>query len=220
MDLERPEGLFPKIGACGRGNKINRSLELNNLKKKNCRRRRRQRNDALAWLLLQRALVESRAALPARLGREVHMDLFFLQRLDEQTPRWCARFWQYRHCNATSRGQFLARNDRDALVASLRPSPNITHASACKNLSRNRSKIEYLMVDGPILSYDSFGQLSLSCFSMFAPVPSTKNKGVEGNLIKFLLDPFYSQQSQFHSVLTTSTGKWHFYSLRCLILGS
>jgi hypothetical protein len=34
MDLEQPEGLFPKMGACGRRNKIDWSLELNN--KNNC----------------------------------------------------------------------------------------------------------------------------------------------------------------------------------------
>jgi hypothetical protein len=51
------------------------------------------------------------------------------------------------------------------------------------------------MVDGPNLSFDSFGWLLLSCFSAFAPVASTKNKGVAGNLIKFLLNPFYSQHS-------------------------
>jgi hypothetical protein len=33
MGLEQPEGLFPKMGACGRRNKINRSLELDDLKK-------------------------------------------------------------------------------------------------------------------------------------------------------------------------------------------
>ena len=31
-DLEQPEGLFPKMGACGWRNKINQSLELINLK--------------------------------------------------------------------------------------------------------------------------------------------------------------------------------------------
>jgi hypothetical protein len=56
----------------------------------------------------------------------------------------------------------------------------------------------YLMVDGPNLSYNSFGWLLLSCFSAFAPVASAKNEEVAGNFIKFLLDPFYSQHSQFH----------------------
>jgi hypothetical protein len=32
-DLEQPEGLFPKMGACGRRNKIDWSLELNDIKK-------------------------------------------------------------------------------------------------------------------------------------------------------------------------------------------
>ncbi len=89
-DLEQPEGLFPKMGACGRRNKIDRSLELNDLKY--CRQRQRQCNNASAWLLIQRALVKSRAALPARLGQEVHADLFFLQRSDEQIARQCTRF--------------------------------------------------------------------------------------------------------------------------------
>ncbi len=63
------------------------------------------------------------------------------------------------------------------------------------------------MVDGPNISYDSFGQLLLFCFSAFALVASTKNKGVVGNSIKFLLDPFNSQLSRFHSVLTKSMQK-------------
>ncbi len=129
-DLEQPEGLFPKMGACGQRSKIDRSLELDDLK--NHCRHQRQCNDASAWLLLRQALVESRVALPARLGQEVYVDLFFLRRLDEQTARRCARFWQYRRCNATSCGWFFARNDPDALVASLRPSPNVTHGLACK----------------------------------------------------------------------------------------
>jgi hypothetical protein len=37
---------------------------------------------------------------------------------------------------------------------------------------------------------------------MFAPVTSAKNKELVGNLIKILLDPFYSQHSQFHVVST------------------
>ena len=43
----------------------------------------------------------------------------------------------------------------------------------------------------------SFGQLLLSCFSAFAPVASNKNKGVVGNSIIFLLDPFYSPRGWF-----------------------
>jgi hypothetical protein len=61
------------------------------------------------------------------------------------------------------------------------------------------------MVDGPNLLCDSFGQLSLSWFSASAPVASAKNEGVAGNSIKFLLDPFYSQHSLFHSISTKST---------------
>jgi hypothetical protein len=61
------------------------------------------------------------------------------------------------------------------------------------------------MVDGPNLLYDSFGQLLLSCFSVFAPVASAKNEGVAGNSIKFLLNPFYSQHSQIHGISTKST---------------
>jgi hypothetical protein len=33
-DLERPEGLLPKMGACGQRNEINQSLELDDQKKK------------------------------------------------------------------------------------------------------------------------------------------------------------------------------------------
>ncbi len=33
MDLEQPEGLFQKMGACGWRNKIDRSLELNDKRK-------------------------------------------------------------------------------------------------------------------------------------------------------------------------------------------
>jgi hypothetical protein len=95
-----------------------------------------------------------------------------------------------------SRSQFFARNDRDALVASLRPSPNVTHVSVCKILAGMDPKPKK-MVDGPNLSCYTFGRLSLSCFSAFAPVASSKNEGVAGNLIKFLLDPFYSWHSQF-----------------------
>ncbi len=76
-DLERPEGLLPKMGACRQRHEIDRSLELNDLK--NCRQRQRQRDDASAWLLLRRALIESRVALPEWLGQEVDVDLFFLQ---------------------------------------------------------------------------------------------------------------------------------------------
>ncbi len=132
MDLEQPEGLFPKMGACGQRNKIDWSLELDDLK--NCRQRWRQRNDASAWLLLRLALVESCVALPAWLGQEVQMDLFFLWQSEEQTAWRCAHFQRYRWSNATSRGQFFARNDHDALVASLRPSPNVMHVWACKIL--------------------------------------------------------------------------------------
>ncbi len=131
-DLEQPEGLFPKMGACGRRNKIDRSLELDNLK--NCRQRRRQCNDTLAWLLIWWALVVSHVALPAQLGWEV-VDLFFLRWSDEQTAQQCARFWWYCQCDVTSSCQFFARNNCDALVASLRPSPNVTHALACKILA-------------------------------------------------------------------------------------
>ncbi len=132
-DLEQPEGLFPKMGACGWRNKIDRSLELDDLKK-HCWRRR-QRDDASAWLLLWPASIESRVALPAQLGQEVHVDLFFLRWSYKQTARQCVRFQQYCQRNAMSRGQFFARNDRDALVASLRPLPNVTHALACKILA-------------------------------------------------------------------------------------
>jgi hypothetical protein len=65
----------------------------------------------------------------------------------------------------------------------------------------------YLMVNGPNLLCNSFGWLLLSCFSAFAPVVSDKIEGVAGNLIKFLLNPFYSQHSQFHGFLTKSTQK-------------
>jgi hypothetical protein len=130
MDLEQPEGLFPKMGACRRRNKINRGLELEDLKY--CCRCQRQHDDALARLLLRQALIESCVAMPARLGQEVHVDLFFLQWSDEQTAWQCAHFWWYCQCDATSCGQFLARNDRNALVAPLRPLPNVTHASVCK----------------------------------------------------------------------------------------
>jgi hypothetical protein len=75
------------------------------------------------------------------------------------------------------------------------------------------------MVNGPNLLCDSFGWLSLSYFNTFAPVASPKNEGVAVNLIKLLLDPFYSRHSQFHSVSTKSTQKGHFQRLRCLILG-
>ncbi len=205
------------MGACGLRNKINQSLELNDLKY--CRQSRRQPNDALVWLLLRWALVESHVALPAQLGQEVHVDLFFLQWSDEQTAQQCANFWWYRQCNAMSCGQFFARNDCNALIVSLRPLPNVTHTTACKILAGTSPKPKKI-VEGPNLSCNSFGWLLLSCFSTFAPVASAKNKGVVGNLIKFLLDPFYSQHSWFHSVLTISTQKWHFRSLRCLILGS
>ncbi len=217
-DLEQPEGLFPKIKACGRRNKINWSLELDNLKY--CCWRRRQRNDALAWLLLWQALAESCVGLPARLEQEVHVDLFFLRWSDEQTAQQCMHFWQYRQCNSMSRGQFFARNDCNALVVSLRPLPNVTHAMACKISAGTGPKPPPKMVNGPNLMCNSFGWLLLSCFSSFAPVASAKNEEVAGNLIKFLLDPFYSQHSQFHSVSTKSTQKWHFRRLRCLILGS
>ncbi len=215
-DLEQPEGLFPKMGACGRRNKIDRSLELEDLK--NCCRRRRRHNDALVWLLLWWALIESHVALPAWLGGEVQVDLFFLQLSDEQTAWRCVCFWRYRRCNGTSRGQFFTRNDCGALVASLRPLPNVTHASACKILAGTGPKPPKMVV-GPNLSCNSFGRLSLSCFSVFAPVASAKNKGVAGNWLKFLLDPFYSQHSQFCSISTKSMQKWHFHRLRCLILG-
>ncbi len=128
-DLEQPEGLFPKKGACGQRNKINRSLELDDLNKIVVA------DDASAWLLLRQALVESRVALPAQLGQEVCVDLFFLRWSDEKTAQQCTRFWQYCWCNAMSRGQFFARNDRDTLVTSLRPSPNVTHTLACKILT-------------------------------------------------------------------------------------
>jgi hypothetical protein len=72
---------------------------------------------------------------------------------------------------------------------------------ACKILAGTGPKPKN-MVDGPNLLRNSFGWLSLSCFSAFAPVTSAKNTGVAGNLIKFLLDPFYSQHSQFHSIST------------------
>ncbi len=89
-DLEQPEGLFPKMEACRRRNKVDQSLELDDLN--NRRQCRRQRNDASAWLLLWRALVESRVVLQMRLGQEVHEDLFFMQWSDEQTARQCTRF--------------------------------------------------------------------------------------------------------------------------------
>jgi hypothetical protein len=103
--------------------------------KKNCRRHRRWRNDASARLVLWQALVESPIVLQAWLGQEMHVDLFFLRQLDEQTAQQCARFWLDRRCDATNRGQFFTRNDRDALVASLSPLPNVTHALACKILA-------------------------------------------------------------------------------------
>ncbi len=140
--------------------------------------------------------VESRVALPARLGQEVHVDLFFLQWSYEQTAQRCVHFWQYCWCDTTSGGQFVARNDRDALVASLGPLPNVTHASACKILAGTGPKPQK-MVDGPNLSCNSLGGLLLSCFSVFAPVASAKIEGVMGNLIKFLLDPFYSPRGWF-----------------------
>jgi hypothetical protein len=67
-----------------------------------------------------------------------------------------------------------------------------------QNLGRNSSKTPQKMVDGPNLSCNSFGWLLLSCFSVFAPVASAKNKGVAGNSIKFLLDLFHSPHGQFH----------------------
>ncbi len=205
-----------KMGACGQRNKINQSLELEDLKHP-CQSWR-QRDDTSAWLLLWRALVESCVVLPARLGWEAHVDPYFLRQSDEQTAQRCARFWQHPWCNATSHGQFFVRNDSDTLVVSLRPLPNVTHVRACKILAGTGPKPKK-MVNGPNLLCDSFVWLLLSCFSAFAPVASAKNKGVLGNLIKFLLDLFYSQHSQFHSVSTKSTQKLHFRRLRCLILG-
>jgi hypothetical protein len=80
------------------------------------------------------------------------------------------------------------------------------HALAGKILAGTGPKPKK-MVDGSNLSCDSFGWLLLSCFSAFAPVASAKNKGVAGNSIKFLLDLFHSQHSQFHSISTKSMQK-------------
>jgi len=60
MDLKQPEGLFPKMVACGRRNKIDWSLELDDLK--NCHQHRRQRDDALARLSMASSRRESRSA--------------------------------------------------------------------------------------------------------------------------------------------------------------
>ncbi len=147
-DLEHPEGLFPKMEACGQRNKIDWSLELNDLK--NCQWRRRRHNDALAWLLLLQALIESCIALRVGLGQEVHVDLFFLQWSDKQTARQCMRFWQYRQFDATSGGQLFARNDRATLVVSLRPLPNVTHVSACKILVGTSQKPSIWWLTDPI----------------------------------------------------------------------
>jgi hypothetical protein len=174
--------------------------------KENCHWRQRQHDDASAWLLLWQAPVESHVALPAWLGQEVHVNLFFLQWSNKQTAWRCVLFWHYCQCDATSHGQFFMGNDWDTLVASLRPSPNVTHTAACKILAGMGPKPKK-MVDGPNLLCNSFGRLLLSCFSTFAPVASAKNEGVAGNSIKFLLDPIYSQHSWFHSVSTKSMQK-------------
>ncbi len=58
------------------------------------------------------------------------------------------------------------------------------------------------MANEPNLLCNSFGWLLLSCLSAFASVASTKNEGVAGNLINFLLDPFCLRAVDFVSFST------------------